>query len=535
MLKNINSNKAYGPDDIHGKILKNCSRSLSTPLSLLFSLSYNTGSIPKDWKIANIVPVHKKGPKDDVENYRPISLTSLVMKTFERIIKEELLFRVMPLLDQRQHGFLNDKSCTTNMASFSDSVVLSINDCKTFGVDVVYFDFSKAFDSVSHDLILYKLKYYFGIEGRLLKFIENYLYGREQCVVLNNVKSSLKPVISGVPQGSILGPIFFVIFINDLPACLNEGTQIALYADDTKIWRSICSDHDHVMLQKDIDNLNDWAMRNKMKFHPRKCKVVSLCHRESPLTARSSLGVFTLPFIDFHYTIGEDSLEYADTEKDLGILVNSSFDFTDHIGTLISKANQQFGLLRRTCHFVQDIRRRRSLYLTLVRSQFEHCSPIWRPFSKKNLEKFDSFQKKCVKWILSEEEHSYHSLNCYFRKCRQANILPLSKRFDFNDLILFHKVVHQDIPLKLPAYLKFYDGSSRLRSTHLDSLSIVSEILPRASAPNLLNKSFFYRTHSLWNHLPNEIRSIASKSLFRARLETFLWEDIMTNPDESIT
>ena len=272
-----------------------------------------------------------------------------------------------------------------------------------------------------------------------------------------------------------------------------------------------------------------------MKFHPRKCKVVSLCHRESPLTARSSLGVFTLPFIDFHYTIGEDSLEYADTEKDLGILINSSFDFTDHIDALISKANQQFGLLRRTCHFVKDIRRRRSLYLTLVRSQFEHCSPIWRPSSKKNLEKFDSFQKKCVKWILSEEEHSYHSLNCYFRKCRQANILPLSKRFDFNDLILFHKVVHQDIPLKLPAYLKFYDGSSRLRSTHLDSLSIVSEILPRASAPNLLNKSFFYRTHSLWNHLPNEIRSIASKSLFRARLETFLWEDIMTNPDESIT
>ena len=535
LLKNINSNKAYGPDEIHGKILKNCSRSLSTPLSLLFSLSYNTGSIPKDWKIANIVPVHKKGPKDDVENYRPISLTSLVMKTFERIIKEELLFRVMPLLDQRQHGFLNDESCTTNMASFSDSVVLSINDCKTFGVDVVYFDFSKAFDSVSHDLILYKLKYYFGIEGRLLKFIENYLYGREQCVVLNNVKSSLKPVISGVPQGSILGPIFFVIFINDLPACLNEGTQIALYADDTKIWRSICSDHDHVMLQKDIDNLNDWAMRNKMKFHPRKCKVVSLCHRESPLTARSSLGVFTLPFIDFHYTIGEDSLEYADTEKDLGILINSSFDFTDHIDALISKANQQFGLLRRTCHFVQDIRRRRSLYLTLVRSQFEHCSPIWRPFSKKNLEKFDGFQKKCIKWILSEEEHSYHSLNCYSRKCRQANILPLCKRFDFNDLILFHKVVHQDIPLKLPAYLKFYDGSSRLRSTHLDSLSIVSEILPRASAPNLLNKSFFYRTHSLWNHLPNEIRSIASKSLFRARLETFLWEDIMTNPDESIT
>ena len=158
LLRRINSNKACGPDDIHGKILKNCATSLSQPLSLLFSLSYNSGSIPKEWKIANVVPVHKKGSKDDVENYRPISLTSLVMKTFERIIKDELLTRIMPLLDHRQHGFLNEKSCTTNMASFSDSVVLSINDCKTFSTDVVNFDFSTAFDSVNHDLFLSEYK-----------------------------------------------------------------------------------------------------------------------------------------------------------------------------------------------------------------------------------------------------------------------------------------------------------------------------------------------------------------------------------------
>ena len=209
----MNSNKACGPDGIHGKILKHCAAGLAHPLSMLFRLSYNSGSLPRDWKVANVVPVHKKGSKDNVENYRPISLTSLVMKTFERVLKKELLARTAHLLDERQHGFLSHKSCTTNMVGFLDKVVLSINDLQTFSTDVVYFDFSKAFDSVNHDLILTKLKSMYGIDGRLLKFVQNYLQGREQSVVIENCVSTSKPVLSGVPQGSILGPILFVLFI----------------------------------------------------------------------------------------------------------------------------------------------------------------------------------------------------------------------------------------------------------------------------------------------------------------------------------
>ena len=178
LLAAVNCNKACGPDGIHGKILKNCATSLAYPLSTLFTLSYNSGFLPKDWKIANVVPVHKKGSKDDIENYRPISLTSLVMKIFERILKDELLLRVEHMLDARQHGFLNDRSCTTNMVGFVDSISLSLNDVNTLSTDVVYFDFSKAFDSVNHDLIIHKLKYSYGIDGRFLKFIIDYLNGR---------------------------------------------------------------------------------------------------------------------------------------------------------------------------------------------------------------------------------------------------------------------------------------------------------------------------------------------------------------------
>ena len=256
---------------------------MAYPLSLIFTVSYNSGCIPQEWKLAHVVPVHKKGCKQNIENYRPISLTCLVMKTFERLIKDKILDKTSHLLDSRQHGFLSHKSCTTNMVGFTDSVAGYLNIDTNLSTDVVYFDFSKAFDSVDHDLILSKLKYKYNIDGRLLKFIKNYLSGREQCVAVEGIKSPIKPVLSGVPQGSILGPILFVLFINDLPEGLSSDTNLALYADDTKIWRAISSFHDHELLQNDISHLNNCALNNKMKFHPQKCKVVSISNRPSPL------------------------------------------------------------------------------------------------------------------------------------------------------------------------------------------------------------------------------------------------------------
>ena len=521
LLSNINSNKANGPDAIHGKILKCCAVSLSYPLSLLFKLSYNTGSIPSEWKLANVVPIHKKGSKENVENYRPISLTCLVMKIFERILKEKIISHTSHLLDERQHGFLSNKSCTTNMVNFSDSLALSLNDCAR--TDVVYFDFSKAFDSVNHDILLFKLKHMFNIDGRLLKFIANYLSGREQQVVIGDSKSSKKPVLSGVPQGSILGPILFVLFINDLPAGLNPGTDVALYADDTKIWRKIVSEEDHLALQEDIKYLHNWKINNKMNFHPQKCKVVSVAPRLPPL-----LGI--LPCVQYIYYLGENSLDYAENEKDLGVDINPKLNFGDQCERLYSKACQQFGLAKRTCHFVKDFRRRRALYLSLIRSQFEHCSPVWRPVHKTMINKLESLQKRCIKWILSEEFYSYGCSEVYMGKCCQVRILPLVKRFDFNDLILLFKIIHDLVPLKLPFYLKFYEGNSRLRTCHLDSLSLVSSIRPKCTVisdsnkNSALYKSFYYRVHLLWNVLPLEIRECESLSLFETKLRQYLWK-----------
>ena len=216
------------------------------------------------------------------------------------------------------------------------------------------------------------------------------------------------------------------------------------------------------------------------------------------------------------------------------IIINSKLNFNEQQDNLLSKANQQFGLVKRTCNFVKDIRRRRVLYLTLVRSQFEHCSPIWRPYYETMLEKFESFQKKCIKWILSEQKLSYSQDDVYIRKCRQVNILPLRQRFILNDLLLFHKIINGLVPINLPEYLEWFNGSTRLRNSHLDHLSLVSTILPPRNSFKSLEKSFFYRTHSLWNSIPLEVREISSLSLFRSRLESHLWDSLSTSADPEL-
>ena len=209
------------------------------------------------------------------------------------------------------------------------------------------------------------------MDGSLLKFLMNYLCAREQSVVLDGITTSSRPVLSGVPQGSILGHILFVLYINYLPQGISEDTHLALYADDTKIWRSIRNEEDIVQLQKDINNLHMWSINNKMIFHPDKCKVVTIKHKPSPLAM--------LPFVAHHFHFVENLLSYADSERDLGVHVNKSFNFIDNCDKLLTKANQQLGILKRTCHFVTNKNRRRVLYLALVRSQFDHWSPIWRP------------------------------------------------------------------------------------------------------------------------------------------------------------
>ena len=344
------------------------------------------------------------------------------------------------------------------MISLVEDVAFSLHN--RIGTDIIYFDFAKAFDTVIHDLLLRKLKYNFEIDGRMLKFLCNYLSNRKQRVVLSNKFSSCLPVQSGVPQGSILGPLLFILFINDIYETISPETKISLYADDTKIWRNMKSYQDCIILQNDIDSLHKWCVINKMNFHLDKCKVLSVCDKKVP-------WIDILPFSKFPHELNNNILDYVDNERDLGVLMHETLSWDLQHSKLITKASQLLGLTKRTCHFVNNTNRRRSLYLALVHSQFEHCSPIWRPYSATQIDKFEKIQQNAMKWILLEQYISYRNDEVYFRKCKESNLLPLAQRFELNDVILFHKIVYQFVNIDITSYITPYTGNSRLRSTHL--------------------------------------------------------------------
>ncbi len=466
----------------------------------------------------------KKEDKSSVENYRPISLTSLVMKVFERCVKTALFSVCEDMLDNRQHGFLNNRSCATQMIPFAHDLALTIDERSRS--DIIYFDFAKAFDSVSHDLILKKLKENFKVDGLMLRFIKAYLEGRKQQVVVGGQMSSMLPVRSGVPQGSILGPLLFVLFINDMFSVVSAETNIALYADDTKIWRRITMFSDHYILQNDINNLFDWSVRNKMVFHPKKCKAVSVTLQRNILD--------NLPFNIFNYEINGTFIEYEKSQKDIGVIINTSLTWGPHYDMLIAQASSKLGILRRTCHFTADIRQKRSFYLAIVRSLFEHCSTIWSPQYASHLSRFEAIQRRAIKWINGEPFSSYTDEK-YAEELRKLKILPMKLKFIYNDLVLFYKIVNQMVPIEFPDHISVCNAEgSRLtrQNAAIHDLSDVStyrcNITPSTDA---LKHSFFFRTVVNWNRLPISVRQSDGLIMFKSTLTSHLWMPDLDWPD----
>ncbi|XP_065678154.1 uncharacterized protein LOC136093146 [Hydra vulgaris] len=246
-LKNLKENKSSGVDNLHSAILKNCASTFAIPLTYIFKKSFETSKLPEQFRSANITPLYKKGEKTLAVNYRPISLTSIACKIMEGIMRCKLIVK-------QQYGFVKSKSCTTNLLDILDFISTSLENGKP--VDVIFLDFARTFDTVPHNRLLLKLAAY-KISGLTIKWIEAFLKNRKQRVVLGENVSSWAEIISGVPQGSVIGPLLFVLFINYFPETLKNISM--LYADDAKIMNEMISYKSTVSLQADLDRALKWT------------------------------------------------------------------------------------------------------------------------------------------------------------------------------------------------------------------------------------------------------------------------------------
>ena len=347
-----------------------------------------------------------------------------------------------------------------------------------------------------------------------------------QQVVINGSSSNPLAVHSGVPQGSIIGPLLFILFIDDIAEAVSEGTEVVLYADDTKIWREILCDNDQLILQKDIDKLYQWSVNNMMHFNFDKCKVLRVTNKCTS---------YILPFYEFWYSLNGKLLDYEICEKDLGVYIHNKLSWKDHCDSLISKANNQLGLVKRSCYFIKDIKQRRALYLTIVRSIFNHCCQVWSPQDVKLLYGFDLLQRRAIKWILKEPNTSYSDQN-FLLKQRELDILPMKYKFILSDLTLFHKIVYDKVNIKLPSYVKRIKPQDLKHSTRnkakilkgTDKIQFKCNILPKINA---FKNNYYVRTVNNWNELPLSLREEEIFENFSSALKDHLWLILGFEPD----
>jgi hypothetical protein len=491
VLTHLDIHKACAPNDIAPIVLKKCASALAPSLAVLFNVIVQDGNVPDQWKLTNVVPIFKKGDKHNVVNYRPISLLSTVSKVLERCIFNYLCKLLWPKIYHLQHGFMKGRSCTSQLIRVYHDIG-SILD-KGGQVDIIFLDFSKAFDSVPHHLLLRKLRHQYGISDSLLAWFTSYLDSRKQRVLIDGVNSEWASVTSGVPQGSIIGPQLFLLYINDMPLVVSNST-VALFADDSKCFKSITNERDCRLLQTDIELLYEWSKSNLMTFNADKCKVLTISRAHNP--------------IDFVYTMNGTTLEKVTSFKDLGVTVDLTLSFKDHINSITSDTNRICGLIRRSIGFNAPTNVKLQLYVSLCRSKLEACSQLWSPQTKCNVLSVESVQRKMTKYITNYVDLSYTD------RCFVLKILPLSFRREIADLTFLYKCIHHIIDVDFTDVLIF-SSPTLTRSSGVNILKV------RKTRTEAFKLSYFNRAVFLWNHLPLEIRCCTSLATFKSKLADF--------------
>jgi hypothetical protein len=488
-LTKLHIAKSPGPDAIHPRLLKELATTVARPLLIIFSTSLRTGKLPKDWKLAHISAIFKKGSRSLVNNYRPISLTCICCKVLESIIRDHLIshMKANMLFSLRQYGFITGRSTTLQLLKVLDKWTEILD--KGGQVDVIYMDFMKAFDQVPHKRMINKL-YSYGIRGDVLEWIRDFLFERSHRVGVNGSFSDWASVISGIPQGSVLGPILFVIYINDLPDMLNS--ECYLFADDTKLFNEINSKRDQELLQQDLNTLHEWSKKWLLNFHPDKCKVLSIC-----LSKIISKHVYKLK-------CGDDvhELENVDRIKDLGVTVDSKLSFETHIHEKVSKANVMAGIIRRNFTFL-DEDMFKCLYKSHVRPHLEYANSAWQSHKLKHIDALENVQRRATRYLPALKGLSY------IERLRKLHMPTLTYRRARGDMIEVFKILNvydRDVSPKL---------SLNVHPTRGHSFKLC-----KTRAQRDIRKYFFtLRVTDMWNSLPAAVVMADSLNSFKNRLD----------------
>ena len=439
--------------------------------------------------MAYIAPIHKKGDFCMTSNYRPISLTCSICKIMERVVTAVILDYLLrkKIINKKQHGFIARHSTTTNLLESTHDWSIGIDTRNS--IDIIYIDFYRAFDSVVHTKLLFKLEAV-GIGGKLLNWISEFLSNRLQCVVIDGCKSLTTNVISGVIQGSCLGPVLFVIFVNDVAQVFSDSSVCSLYADDIKLYFDFKFENGLSNLTSDLAALENWAKLWQLDINIDKCQVLQLGH---------SNGLA-------NYNINDTQLSSVGRVNDLGVIIDRRLKFNDHIESIVKKGFQRLAILKRG-FLSRDHKVLIKAYTTYVRPVLESATCVWSPVYKKDIDLLERVQKRFTKMLYGMKEFSYVERLVFL------DLEPLELRRLKIDLVMYFKIVHGYSCLDAKEFFTF--DSSALKSRHHDNLKLVK---PRFRT-DTFKHSFFVRCVDVWNSLSFELRSKPSLHAFKANLD----------------
>ena len=490
-LEKLNKFKGSGPDNMHPHLLKEAAIPISIPLSMIFQESLRSGETPSDWRRANVTPIFKKGDRTDPANYRPVSLTSQVCKVLESIVRDQILehLEVNGLLSDKQHGFRKGRSCLTNLLTTLEEWT-KIMDEKDNCVDVAYLDFRKAFDLVSHRHLLLKLEKH-GINGQVGNWIKAFLENRKQKVVIRGHESEELDVLSGVPQGSVLGPLLFLIFINDLPKC--AACPVCLFADDSKIYSKVPRankvlpelEGSQEILQKDLDELYKWADKWKMSFNVNKCKIMHLGYDNGK----------------HEYNLNGTTLLETTEEKDLGVLIDNKLKFSSHIKSIVAKANRMIGLIKISFESI-DKEMFLILYKSLVRPLLEYCVHAWSPHFETDITLLENVQRRATRMVREFNQLSYED------RLKELGLTKLKDRRTRGDMILTYRLLKGEEGVD---FRKFFTLAENEHDTRGHSKKLEKPMV------RLDTRKYFFsiRVVDKWNELSEEEVTARNTHMFK--------------------